>query len=76
MRVLALPFLSLTIVKRQVSSAKSFTQDSNSFGKSRNGSGTSIKPWRTPAITGLHEDVCPFKIILWNLSERELPRRL
>ena len=36
----------------------------------RNRIGPSIEPWGAPAITGLYEDVCPFKITLWNLSER------
>ena len=74
MKVLALSFLSLTIVKREVPSAKSFALDFNSFSKwlmqTRNRRGSSIEPWGTPAITGFHDDVCPFKITLWNLSER------
>ena len=27
----------------------------------RNRSGPNIEPWETPAKTGLHDDVCPFK---------------
>ena len=61
MRALALSFSSLTIEKRDVSSAKSFALDFNSSGKSlmyiRNSSGPKIDPWGTPAKTGLHEDV-------------------
>ena len=36
----------------------------------RNKSGSSIELWETTAIPGLHNDVYPFKIALWNLSER------
>ena len=35
----------------------------------RKRSGPRIEPWGTPAKTGLHDDVCPFKTILWNLPE-------
>ena len=25
-----------------------------------------MEPWETPAKTGLHDEVCPFKTTLWN----------
>ena len=57
MGALALSLLSLTIVKRDVSSAKSFTLDFNSLGKSlmsmRKRSGPNIEPWETPFSTFL-----------------------
>ena len=66
MRILALSFVSLTIVKIEVSSANSFALEFNSFGKSlmqtRKRSWPNIEPWGTLAKTGLHDDVCPFKI--------------
>ena len=44
--------------KRDVSSAKSFTLDLNSF---------LIDLWVTPGKTGLQGEVCPFNTTLWNL---------
>ena len=38
--------------------------------QTRNRSGSSIELWETTAITGLLNDFYPFKITLWNLSER------
>ena len=74
MIILVLSFLSLTIVKRDVSSAKSFTLDFKSFGKSlmqiRKRSGPRISPWGTPAKIGLQDEVCPFNTTLWNLPDK------
>ena len=68
LRILALSFLSLTAVKRDVSSAKSLTLDFNLLGKSliqiRKRGRSVMEPWGTPAKTRLHDDVCPFKTTL------------
>ena len=64
LRILALSFLSLTIVKREAPAAKSFALDLNSFGKSlmqtRKRKWPNIEPWGTPAKAGFHDDVFPF----------------
>ena len=70
LRALAVSFLSLT--NREVSSAKSFAWAFNPLGKSliqmRKWNGLRIEPWGTPAEIGLHDDVCPFKMTLWNVQ--------
>ena len=72
--MLALSFLYLTTVKRDVPSAKSFRLDFNSFGKSlmktRKIGGPRIDPWGTPATTGLLDEVYPFNTTCWNLSDK------
>ena len=40
------------------------------------GSGPRIDPWGTPAKSGLHDDVCPFRKTLWNLPDRWFARSL
>ena len=70
----ALSCLSLTIVNREESSAKSFALDFNSFGKSliwtRKRSGPRMEPWGTPIKTGLHDEVFLFKTTLWSLPDK------
>ena len=60
LRTSAFVFLSLPIVKRDVSSAKSFTPDFISFDKSlmlmRKGSGHNIDPCGAPVKTCLHNE--------------------
>ena len=66
--ILALSFIFLIIVKRDVPSAINLTLNFNSFGKSlikiRKRSGPNIEPWGTPAKIGFHEECWPFKITL------------
>ena len=74
LRILALSFLSLATVNREVSLAKSFGLDFNSFDKplmqTRKRIVPSIRYWGNPVKTSLHDYFCPFKITLWNLTER------
>ena len=63
-----------------MSSANCFALDFDSLGKSlmqtRSRSGPKLEPQGTPAKTGFKDDVCPFKITLWNLPARYFSRRL
>ena len=74
MRILALSFLSLATVNREVSLAKSFGLDFISFNKplmqTRKRIVPSIRHWGNPIKTSLHDDFSPFKITLWNLTGR------
>ena len=62
------------MVKRDVSSAKSFLLDFISFGKSlmsvRKRSVPKVDPCGTPAKTGLHDEDWPLKKALWILPDR------
>ena len=73
LRAFAVSFSSLTIVNIEVSSAKSFALVFNPLGKPlilmRKRSGPKSESWGSPPKIGLHDDVCPFKMTLWNLPD-------
>ena len=64
----ALSFISLAVVEGDLSSAKKFALVFTLLGKSliqiSKRSAPKIKPLGTPAGTGFHDEVCPFKTTL------------
>ena len=73
-RFLALSFLFLAILQKDVSFANSFALLFKPSGTSltyiRKRSGPNMDPWGTSARIGLHDELCQFKTILWNLLEK------